>query len=117
LQSFPTRSSSDLEQSKLKKRNPIQSGYYEQDELTEDKVDTELEAATQEITEDEHHTPINIQKKDSEHNIVTEHRPKKANLDTDVPYNVMRNRQRSEEHTSNSSHVSISYAVFCLKKK
>src|SRR5438067_10061327 len=24
---------------------------------------------------------------------------------------------RSEEHTSNSSHVSISYAVFCLKKK
>src|SRR5690606_41147202 len=24
--------------------------------------------------------------------------------------------QRSEEHTSNSSHVKISYAVFCLKK-
>src|SRR5699024_11763640 len=24
---------------------------------------------------------------------------------------------RSEEHTSNSSHVSISYAVFCLKKQ
>src|SRR5699024_12332932 len=24
---------------------------------------------------------------------------------------------RSEEHTSNSSHVSISYSVFCLKKK
>src|SRR6266498_4355150 len=24
---------------------------------------------------------------------------------------------RSEEHTSNSSHVRISYAVFCLKKK
>src|SRR5690348_17516813 len=24
---------------------------------------------------------------------------------------------RSEEHTSNSSHPSISYAVFCLKKK
>src|SRR5207249_6392580 len=24
--------------------------------------------------------------------------------------------QRSEEHTSDSSHVSISYAVFCLKK-
>src|SRR5699024_11614536 len=24
---------------------------------------------------------------------------------------------RSEEHTSNSRHVSISYAVFCLKKK
>src|SRR5688500_19974494 len=26
-------------------------------------------------------------------------------------------RPRSEEHTLNSSHVSISYAVFCLKKK
>src|SRR5690349_23379321 len=26
-------------------------------------------------------------------------------------------RRRSEEHTSNSSHVEISYAVFCLKKK
>src|SRR5699024_12709652 len=25
-------------------------------------------------------------------------------------------RGRSEEHTSDSSHVSISYAVFCLKK-
>src|SRR4051812_49495944 len=27
------------------------------------------------------------------------------------------NRTRSEEHTSDSSHMSISYAVFCLKKK
>src|SRR5690348_17747988 len=26
-------------------------------------------------------------------------------------------RSRSEEHTLNSSHPSISYAVFCLKKK
>src|SRR2546426_7632657 len=26
-------------------------------------------------------------------------------------------RQRSEEHTSDSSHLVISYAVFCLKKK
>src|SRR2546427_11876022 len=26
-------------------------------------------------------------------------------------------RARSEEHTSNSSHSQISYAVFCLKKK
>src|SRR5207253_4770094 len=26
-------------------------------------------------------------------------------------------RGRSEEHTLNSSHVAISYAVFCLKKK
>ena len=25
--------------------------------------------------------------------------------------------KRSEEHTSNSSHTVISYAVFCLKKK
>src|SRR5437899_4603818 len=25
--------------------------------------------------------------------------------------------ERSEEHTSNSSHLGISYAVFCLKKK
>src|SRR5690606_41616590 len=28
-----------------------------------------------------------------------------------------RGRSRSEEHTLNSSHVKISYAVFCLKKK
>src|SRR5438132_8072650 len=27
------------------------------------------------------------------------------------------NDKRSEEHTSNSSHTVISYAVFCLKKK
>src|SRR5262252_10881660 len=27
------------------------------------------------------------------------------------------NLERSEEHTSNSSHTVISYAVFCLKKK
>src|SRR3712207_7646452 len=26
-------------------------------------------------------------------------------------------RKRSEEHTLNSSHANISYAVFCLKKK
>src|SRR5947199_1027822 len=26
-------------------------------------------------------------------------------------------QDRSEEHTSNSSHLGISYAVFCLKKK
>ena len=26
-------------------------------------------------------------------------------------------RTRSEEHTSESSHARISYAVFCLKKK
>src|SRR3712207_8133100 len=28
-----------------------------------------------------------------------------------------RSRVRSEEHTSDSSHANISYAVFCLKKK
>src|SRR5438874_13820482 len=28
-----------------------------------------------------------------------------------------RHADRSEEHTSDSSHVEISYAVFCLKKK
>src|SRR5438094_4720624 len=28
-----------------------------------------------------------------------------------------RQRRRSEEHTSDSSHRTISYAVFCLKKK
>src|SRR3712207_9237719 len=28
-----------------------------------------------------------------------------------------RDALRSEEHTSNSSHANISYAVFCLKKK
>src|SRR5438876_4075002 len=28
-----------------------------------------------------------------------------------------REERRSEEHTSDSSHPSISYAVFCLKKK
>src|SRR6266478_9627994 len=28
-----------------------------------------------------------------------------------------RNHERSEEHTSESSHSQISYAVFCLKKK
>src|SRR3712207_6885519 len=29
----------------------------------------------------------------------------------------MDKEQRSEEHTSDSSHANISYAVFCLKKK
>src|SRR3712207_8964541 len=28
-----------------------------------------------------------------------------------------RAKERSEEHTLNSSHANISYAVFCLKKK
>src|SRR5690625_6968588 len=30
---------------------------------------------------------------------------------------VLHADDRSEEHTSDSSHVAISYAVFCLKKK
>src|SRR5947199_5955644 len=30
---------------------------------------------------------------------------------------VLQKIQRSEEHTSDSSHLGISYAVFCLKKK
>src|SRR5258708_27709418 len=34
--------------------------------------------------------------------------------ETEVPRNHV---PRSEEHTSNSSHQIISYAVFCLKKK
>ena len=40
-------------------------------------------------------------------------------LDEDGTYslNVSHSDVRSEEHTSNSSHVVISYAVFCLKKK
>src|SRR3989449_2893837 len=33
------------------------------------------------------------------------------------PATARRNRMRSEEHTSESSHGYISYAVFCLKKK
>src|SRR5690554_7684824 len=35
----------------------------------------------------------------------------------DVVVGSDNNYYRSEEHTSNSSHVRISYAVFCLKKK
>src|SRR5690625_6266871 len=30
---------------------------------------------------------------------------------------LLSNIERSEEHTSNSSHVASSYAVFCFKKK
>src|SRR5256885_10618209 len=36
---------------------------------------------------------------------------------TVVPEMVGLTIARSEEHTSNSSHLVISYAVFCLKKK
>ena len=35
-----------------------------------------------------------------------------------LPEKIQRRlKERSEEHTSNSSHITISYAVFCLKKK
>src|SRR3712207_7231391 len=37
-----------------------------------------------------------------------------------IGYDVVigsRSKYRSEEHTLNSSHANISYAVFCLKKK
>src|SRR6202012_6199098 len=36
---------------------------------------------------------------------------------TFAPVAVVFLKMRSEEHTSNSSHTVISYAVFCLKKK
>src|SRR5699024_12426573 len=40
------------------------------------------------------------------------------NLKTDAGKELFKRLvERSEEHTLNSSHVSISYAVFCLKKK
>src|SRR5437660_5154188 len=32
-------------------------------------------------------------------------------------WQTLQSPDRSEEHTSESSHVAISYAVFCLKKK
>src|SRR5690606_3444728 len=44
-----------------------------------------------------------------------------GNWNRDDAFKVMQDYltkyQRSEEHTSNSSHVKSSYAVFCLKKK
>src|SRR5437868_9105292 len=44
----------------------------------------------------------------------------RSKLRTESPRSSMRTSRepnRSEEHTSELSHVSISYAVFCLKKK
>ena len=35
----------------------------------------------------------------------------------DVENDQINTMHRSEEHTLNSSHITISYAVFCLKKK
>src|SRR5690348_17763252 len=40
-----------------------------------------------------------------------------AKLSAACPSGARIRECRSEEHTSNSSHPSISYAVFCLKKK
>src|SRR3712207_8291366 len=37
--------------------------------------------------------------------------------DADEPLDHDERGRRSEEHTLNSSHANISYAVFCLKKK
>src|SRR2546427_7510035 len=36
---------------------------------------------------------------------------------TELNIGVLEKAERSEEHTLNSSHSQISYAVFCLKKK
>src|SRR5258708_30867828 len=38
-------------------------------------------------------------------------------VDGDVVFIAQADVERSEEHTSDSSHQIISYAVFCLKKK
>src|SRR5690349_23013024 len=40
-----------------------------------------------------------------------------ARLSSSASSSCVQSGVRSEEHTSNSSHVEISYAVFCLKKK
>src|SRR5699024_11574142 len=47
-------------------------------------------------------------------NIVT---PRFAHIINAIVEQIVLNLKRSEEHTLNSSHVSISYAVFCLKTK
>src|SRR5690606_40642162 len=58
----------------------------------------------------------------------TEQRPRWQGVFSRLPFHDARGRggrddlasgreQRSEEHTSELSHVKISYAVFCLKKK
>src|SRR5690554_7464894 len=45
--------------------------------------------------------------------------PDRGRVRGPCPHDDVRRRRhgRSEEHTLNSSHVRISYAVFCLKKK
>src|SRR5437773_5983584 len=40
-----------------------------------------------------------------------------AHPEDGVPRHHSQPSDRSEEHTLNSSHITISYAVFCLKKK
>src|SRR2546430_11160901 len=46
-----------------------------------------------------------------------EHRAPRARVPGDDDLHLGRVRQRSEEHTSELQSQSISYAVFCLKKK
>src|SRR5688572_31766315 len=46
-----------------------------------------------------------------------EHGPDRTNVLAGLAERGVSARRRSEEHTSNSSHSQISYAVFCLKKK
>src|SRR5690606_36970902 len=50
---------------------------------------------------------------------IYDYKPHKLHQEQERLFKLAANRiiQRSEEHTSNSSHVKISYAVFCLKKK
>src|SRR5207249_10653149 len=55
--------------------------------------------------------PIWSRRPAGEHRALEHHDPDLLRLDPQA------GRHRSEEHTSNSSHVSTSYAVFCLKKK
>ena len=43
--------------------------------------------------------------------------PVATGADRVVGQQLLRRLERSEEHTLNSSHITISYAVFCLKKK
>src|SRR3712207_6976127 len=44
------------------------------------------------------------------------HSPEEKQAKRLKKWNLYYGRVRSEEHTSNSSHANISYAVFCLKK-
>src|SRR2546430_6191576 len=43
--------------------------------------------------------------------------PRESNEEQRTPFSDAQRPYRSEEHSLNSSHSQISYAVFCLKKK